>query len=73
MTKMHLVTKPCPFCGGKGMVSERTECCGHGEYFKACTVICEKCYATGPWKDEYDFPKQDLKPLAIDAWNRRKV
>ena len=53
--------KPCPFCGGKAILSESHTVAG--ETFELCFVFCESCCA----ETSLHNTKQD----AIEAWNSR--
>ena len=56
--------KPCPFCGGKAVLSHKTEWDNQCSY-----VYCIKCLsriAGVPVSSEYSSDER-----AIEAWNRR--
>ncbi len=61
--------KPCPFCGGKGMLRKRTKWGNNNkefEYFVSCGgdhVTCPAYYG--------GVYKYDSAEAAIAAWNRR--
>lgn len=60
--------KPCPFCGGKGMIIEKMKTYYHQDkrihgYTTDFYIRCERCNA--------EAEHYDNKDLAIKAWNRR--
>ncbi len=63
--------KPCPFCGGKAILSEKTECHGHGMYIRDHYVICTECFAKGESKSEYSMKREECISNCVKAWNRR--
>lgn len=63
---------PCPFCGKEGEYEVETLCIGHGDYIKDHKVRCKKCKSTGPHFDNWDYPEEELKMLAISSWNHRE-
>lgn len=64
--------KECPFCGGKAYLEVEKVCFGHGEYATECTVRCRNCHARGPNFDTWEYPLEECKSRAGDAWNDRK-
>lgn len=65
-------TKPCPFCGGKAEIIFR-EFDSPEDY--SFSVECSQCGAEGEIfdKEHYNYLlKDELKELAINAWNNRK-
>lgn len=63
---------PCPFCGGIPEIRHRTECGGHGEFYKTAQVTCTECGAGAKSViiDGY-YGAETTEQDAIDAWNRR--
>lgn len=57
--------KPCPFCGGEGMLSTGVSC--NKSYAK---VYCDKCKAGT--KDVFDqLHNGKFVETAVEMWNRR--
>lgn len=57
--------KPCPFCGGDDIRSDRHPRVGRGEHAgEDVWTMC--CYACGA-----SFPGRYRKELLVEAWNRR--
>ncbi len=62
---MSETLKPCPFCGGQGVMGT-----GYSNGIYTATIECDKCYVRTP-----DMMGRHLKLVtqeAIDAWNRRE-
>lgn len=57
MTDKFKILKPCPFCGGVGILSHVDGCKWKFQ------VVCQTCYAK---TDVLDSEKQTIK-----AWNKR--
>lgn len=51
--------KPCPHCGGEGILSNDEE---------VMSVDCTKCSASGPW---FGYDVEEKRELAVLAWNER--
>lgn len=66
MSKKDL--KPCPFCpdGGLPVPFERENHLGAVGRF----VLCQKCYAEGPWVDPTDDEDTDYAKMC-EHWNTR--
>lgn len=56
--------KACPFCGRMARLIDAPEASNEG----AVVVECHSCHASGP---VVFGVKDDPRPLAIYAWNRR--
>ncbi len=62
----------CPFCGGIPDVKHRTECGGHGEFYKTAQVVCTECGAsTRSVIIDGFYGAETTEQDAIDAWNMR--
>jgi Lar family restriction alleviation protein len=55
---------PCPFCGGRGKLIDGPEAENRG----SVVVECQQCHSSGPCVFGL---KEDPKPKAVQAWNRR--
>ena len=79
--------KPCPFCGGKGHLSQREiRFIGQNDFgakkiYCGVQVICGRCHARGSLATDtvifgsYESEHATLESMnkrAIDAWNQRK-
>lgn len=53
--------KPCPFCGGKGILKDRFV---QGANNKAYWIVCGKCQAR--------IQDRRSRKRAIEAWNNRE-
>lgn len=71
--------KPCPFCGGKAMISRRTldDRTRYDHWF--IVVRCASCYASAAPQTADVIDTEDGQPIldpdaelrAVQAWNRR--
>ena len=77
--------KPCPFCGGKSVETERDGCCSNDKWFQ---IVCSDCgamiqeYPDQRWliltTGEYSMSKEqeqinfdNAKELIRQKWNKR--
>ena len=67
--QQNIKLDPCPFCGGEAKMSSNSICGGYGIYYDEFYVVCKKCGARGPKKDNYIY-NTDVSVVGI-LWNSR--
>ena len=64
--------KPCPFCGGRGVIDRETEVLGHGTNDTVYFVVCKCCGARTKPIGFLEADGTDAKKLvAAVLWERR--
>lgn len=70
--KATIRVENCPFCGGAPDIVYKTECGGHGEYYRTVKVFCTKCHAsTRHFVLDGYYGSTESELDAIAAWNER--